>query len=476
MKHHIAVIVLGLMCCAVVAASIAKVDEKIWKNLEQGATTNVKITFKKTNTKAAFERFNSLKLTGRNSKLDSQYAILKDHADVVQADVISVLQKTLASGKKHEIAQLWISGELIVRNIDKEIVELLGGHPDVASLEAEWFVKLDDVMEKTQVSSGNKSISNYQWGIVNVGAPEVWSAGNRGAGAVVGVIDTGARATHVALRYTYRGNQPRQNHNYNWYAPTGQDAAPNDNQGHGTHVTGSAAGTEGIGVAPGSLWIACRGCISEGCSNFDLLQCGNWMACPTNTNGTSPDCSKAPNVVNNSWGGGSNNPWYDAILSAWRNVNIVPIFSSGNAGFTCQTLISPGDRPLAIAVGATLSNNQRSGLSSMGPTVDGRINPFIVAPGNEIYSASHMDDTSFLPLSGSSMAAPHLAGVVLLLFSRNPNLTVAQVTTALRAGAISHAPIGDTCGGIPDNTFPNNHVGYGRIWAPAAINSVPQLN
>ncbi|KAG4075962.1 hypothetical protein HA402_003788 [Bradysia odoriphaga] len=475
MKCHIAFIILGLTYCAVVSASVARVDETIWKNLDQAATTNVKITFKKTNTKAAFDRFNSLKLTSRNAKLNSQYSILKDHSDVVQADVIFDLKKASAHGKKHEIAQLWISSELIVRNVDKEVVEMLSVHPDVASLESELIIRLDDVMARPSIVSGNNTISNYQWGVVNVGAPEVWNAGNRGTGAVVGVIDTGARATHVALRYTYRGNQPGQNHNYNWYAPTGHDAAPNDNQGHGTHVIGSAVGTEGIGVAPGSYWIACRGCISQGCTNFDLLQCGNWMACPTNTVGAVPDCSKAPNVVNNSWGGGTNNPWYDAIISAWRNVDIVPIFSAGNAGFTCETLTSPGDRPLAISVGATLANNQRSGLSSMGPTVDGRINPFIVAPGNEIYSASHMDDTSFLPLSGSSMAAPHVAGVVSLLFSRNPNLNVAQVATALRAGAIPHAAVGGSCGGIPDDTYPNNHVGYGRIWAPAAINSIPPL-
>lgn len=497
MKHFISVVVLGL-ACVVVGASLARVDEKIWKNLELVATTNVKITFKKANTEAAFERFKSLKLTNRIAKLNSQYAILKDHADVVQADVLSVLKKASEHGERHEIAQLWISSELIVRNVTKEIVEILSEHPDIASLEAEWFIQLDDVMEKLYITPGNNTISSNQWGVDNVGAPEVWHDGNRGEGACVGVIDTGARATHAALRNSYRGNEPGENHNYNWYAPTGHDPAPSDNQGHGSHVIGSAAGTEGIGIAPQSVWIVCRGCVSEGCSDFDLLQCGNWMACPTNTAGTAPDCSKAPNVVNNSWGGGSNNPWYDAVMNAWINVDIVPIFSTGNAGFTCQTLTSPGDRPLAIGVGATLANNQRSGLSSMGPTVDGRINPFIVAPGNDIYSASHMDDTSFVSLSGTSMAAPHIAGVVALLFSRNPYLTVAQVRAALRAGAIPHVPVGKIarnyllgknffnslttlyklggdCGGIPDNTFPNNHVGYGRIWAPAAVNSVPRL-
>lgn len=441
MKYHIAFVIIGLTC-AVLATSAARVEENIWKNLEQSATTNVKITFRKSNTKAAFERFHALKLTSRNAKLNSQYSILKDHADIVQADVTSVLLKASAAhGKKHEIAQLWISNELIVRNVDKEMVEILKNHPDVASLEAEWFIQLD-VMEKPSIATRNNTILFNQWGVANVGAPQVWDAGYRGQGAVVGVIDTGARATHVALRYTYRGNQPGQNHNYNWFAPNGHDAVPSDDNGHGSHVIGSASGTEGIGIAPGSFWITCKGCSTAGCSDFDLVQCGNWMACPTNTAGTAADCSRAPNVVNNSWGGGRDNPWYDDIISAWRNVGIVPIFASGNAGFTCQTLISPGDRPLAISVGATLENNQRSGLSSLGPTGDGRINPFIVAPGNNIYSAYNLDDTSFFPLSGSSMAAPHIAGVVALLFSRNQNLTVSQITAALRAGAIPHVPIG----------------------------------
>lgn len=441
MKYQIVFIVLGL-ACTVFATPVARVEENIWKNLEQASTTNVKVTFRRANTKAAFERFSSLKLTSRNAKLNSQYSILKDHADIIQADVISVLKKASAGGKKHEIAQLWISNELIVRNVDKEMVEILRDHPDVATLDAEWFIQLDDLMEQPYIASRNNTILYNQWGVDNVGAPQLWNAGNRGAGSVVGVIDSGARATHVALRYTYRGNQPGQNHNYNWFAPTGQAAVPYDTNGHGTHVIGSASGTEGIGIAPSSLWITCRGCVSNGCSDLDLIQCGNWMACPTNTAGAAPDCSKAPNVVNNSWGGGRDNPWYNAIITAWRNVDIVPIFAAGNAGFDCQTLISPGDSPLAISVGATLTNNQRSGLSSMGPTGDGRINPFIVAPGNEIVSASHLDDTSYVSLGGSSMAAPHIAGVVALISSRNRNLNVAQITAALRAGAIPHAPIG----------------------------------
>lgn len=65
---------------------------------------------------------------------------------------------------------------------------------------------------------------------------------------------------------------------------------------------GSLAGAGGIGVAPGAQWIACRGCGAV-CAEFALKACAEWILCPTLPNGTNPDCSKAPNVVSNSWGG-----------------------------------------------------------------------------------------------------------------------------------------------------------------------------
>lgn len=70
------------------------------------------------------------------------------------------------------------------------------------------------------------------------------------------------------------------------------------------------------------------------------------------------------------------------------------------------------------------------------------------------------------------MAAPHVAGVVALLFTRNPAITVPQVEEALRRGGVPHATTGTTCSGIPENVFPNHHVGYGRINALNAVNSI----
>lgn len=208
MKYIIAFVVFGL-ACSVLADSVARVEEKIWDNLQESETTNVLVTFKKANIKAANERIASLRLSTRAAILNTQHAILKDHADSVQADVTSMLNKAISNGKRHELAQLWITNELIVRNVDLETVEKLRSHPDVESLQAEWFIQLEDVVEEETVVRSNNSIL-LQWGVENVNAPSVWNAGYNGRGITVGIIDTGIRATHVTLRYNYRGNQPGQ--------------------------------------------------------------------------------------------------------------------------------------------------------------------------------------------------------------------------------------------------------------------------
>ena len=206
MKYQIALILFGFAGLAL-AHPIARVEEQIYKNLEESELTNVLITFRKADTKSAWDRFYSLRLTTRAAILDTQHAILKDHADVVQADVNAVLEKVKIAGKKHYVDQLWITNELIVRDVDRETVELLRNHPDVESLVAEQFIQLEQTEEgeSFDLRDFNNTIQN-QWGVENVQAPAAWARGLTGTGIVIGNIDTGARHTHVALAPTYRGN------------------------------------------------------------------------------------------------------------------------------------------------------------------------------------------------------------------------------------------------------------------------------
>jgi len=469
MKLQIAILVVGL---AYVLASpmLARVEEKIWQDFEESELINVLITFKKANTKAAFDRFYALKLTSREAILDTQHAILKDHADTVQADVTSMLNKGIESGKPYYLDQLWITNELVVRDIDRETVEKLRNHPDVESLVAEQFIQLEDNEEGETIDLNdyNNTILN-QWGVVNVQAPAAWARGATGTGVVIGNIDTGARATHVALAPTYRGNNAGENHNYNWRAPTGNAASPSDTNGHGTHCIGTHSGTQGIGVAPNSRWIACRGCATASCSQFDLNGCGNFMACPTNTAGGAAQCGRAPRIVSNSWGGGGGSTWYNPVLTAWRNAGIAGVFAIGNSGTACGTAGSPGDQPLAFGVGSITSTNTLSTFSSVGPGPGNAVKPNVAAPGTSVASASHLADNTLRTLSGTSMACPHVSGALALVFQARPNSSVVAAQNSITGAALAHSSGGRTCSGRPEGQRPNNHVGAGRINANGAV-------
>jgi subtilisin family serine protease len=468
MKYQIALVVFGLAC--VLANPIARVEEQILKNLDDNEYTNVMVTFRRANTKAAYDRFYALKLTTREAILDTQHAILKDHADIVQADVKSMLDQDIVEGKIHYLEQLWITNELIVRDVDRETVEKLRNHPDVESLVAEQFIPLEETEEgeSFDLNDYNNTILN-QWGVVNVNAPAAWARGFTGTGVTIGNVDTGARHTHVALSPTYRGNNAGENHNYNWRAPTGNAATPSDTNGHGTHCIGTHSGTQGLGVAPNSRWTACRGCATASCSTFDLNGCGNFMNCPTNTAGGAAQCGRAPRIVSNSWGGGGGSTWYNPILTAYRNNGIAAVFAIGNSGTACNTAGSPGDQPLAFGVGSTTSTNTLSTFSSVGPGPGGATKPNVAAPGTSVASASHLNDTGLRTLSGTSMACPHVSGALALVFQARPGSTVVAAQNSVQGGALAHASGGRTCGGVAEGSRPNHHAGHGRINANAAI-------
>lgn len=369
---------------------------------------------------------------------------LRSRTDALQQQVRSALNEQIVN-KSIVIKRSFFIDNILHASITEEGLNALKNSAGVLAIVPNEQIPLPPQTTTTNLGS---------WNIAKIAADRVWNELNfTGTGVVVANIDTGVQWDHPALKNAYRGwNGTVADHNYNWYDPSNTSPQiPLDNTGHGTHTMGTIVGYDGtthIGIAPGAKWIAAKGCANNGCSQSDLLAAGQWMLAPTKLDGTNPDPSKAPDVVNNSWGGLGCNPYYKGVLTSWRNAGIVPIFSSGNSGPDPNTVSSPGDNPEAISVGATDASDTIASFSSKGPscaTFDNNPKPDISAPGVAIYSSIPYD--GYTTLNGTSMAAPSATGVVALLLQSKPNLTVYEIEQILKRSATDLGASGH------DNTY-----------------------
>lgn len=283
---------------------------------------------------------------------------------------------------------------------------------------------------------------------------------------VVGIIDSGVDSTHSAISKNYRGNDPSLAA-YSWYntinGKDGSQEKPYDDRGHGTHVCGTILGSKEkalLGVAPKAKWIGVKVFDSDGeTDNVKLLKAGEWIMAP---NG---DPTKAPKVVNNSWGGNSNDGFFQDIVKKWRDAGIFPVFSAGNVGpFNDggdDSIGTPGAYPESYAVGAIRKDEHIAKFSLRGKSsYTNKIKPDIVAPGVNILSC--IPGEKYTLYTGTSMAAPHVTGVIALMLQVNPNLTVDQIENILNETAL---PLKDEY----YTTTPNNGYGYGKVNAASAV-------
>jgi uncharacterized repeat protein (TIGR01451 family) len=406
---------------------------------------------------------------------------LSSTAGQTQGPLLALLESRRAAHHAFWVANMiWVRG-------DRALLEELAARPDVFHIYANPTVHFEE--PGRQPSSLPDTI---EWNIIKVHAPDVWSLGYTGQGVVVSGGDTGYQWDHPALKSKYRGWLGTfANHNYNWHdaihsggGVCGADSLePCDDFGHGTHTMGTMVGDDGgsnqIGMAPGAKWIGCRN-MDQGNGTPDrYTECFQWFIAPTNLADQNPDPSKAPHVINNSWScppseGCTDPNVLQTIVENTRAAGIEVVVSAGNSGSACSTV----DAPAAIydasfSVGATDMSDNIAGFSSRGPvTVDGsnRLKPDVSAPGVGVRSSVPTD--SYEIFDGTSMAGPHVAGLVALLLSANPG--IARDPDAIEPFITSSAvprTTTQTCGGVPGNAIPNNTYGWGRVDALAAVNA-----
>ena len=447
---------LGILHCE----GKATITSGLESQLRQRKFLNILVTMKE-NPSTFLRGLMTVNSIERSSRINTMVKQLQTRAESSQQNLLNMI-KLQRSSFPISYESLWVSNQVILRGVTPQTFKQIQAMEEVLEINEEEFFTIQPLIE-SKPDLGRADMS--QWGIGSVEAPKAWSRGINGSGIIVGVIDTGARGTHESLRSNYVGKQ-----NYGWYDPVNRQAEPYDDNGHGTHTTGTIVGTSGIGVAPGAKWMACKGCASESCSSLHLATCMQFMACPTNSSGGSPNCSKAPHLVSNSWGGSvGGERFYYRFIETLRAIGIVVLFAAGNSGPFCSTVGSPGDYDNVITVGAINSNNQVAYFSSAGPTYDRKIKPDIVAPGQGIRSAGHGADSEYIFMSGTSMACPHAAGVVALLLSKNSNLSPDQVRMILNNSTEPVSAFGINCGLVRESMYPNNHGGHGRINATKVL-------
>ncbi|MFP4395850.1 MAG: S8 family serine peptidase [Anaerolineales bacterium] len=296
-----------------------------------------------------------------------------------------------------------------------------------------------------------------QENLLAIGVDAAWEMDVTGAGIVVAGQDTGYDWEHPALKASYRGwDGQTATHVYNWHDAWSDAAAPFDDDKHGTHTMGTVLGREGasnrIGVAPDAQWIGCRN-MRRGFGNpASYTECMEFFLAPYPLGGDSfvdGDVSRAPHLVNNSWGcpeiegcfAGTLRPAVDALRAA----GVMMVVSAGNEGPGCGTVATPpANYDAAFSVGATSSTSDEiTAFSSRGPA-DGLLKPDISAPGARVRSS--VPGGGYGYADGTSMAGPHVAGVAALVWSANPALIgdIARTEQLLCETAVPQ-PVSETC-------------------------------
>ena len=430
------------------------------------------------------------KLPTKTEKGRFVYQTLREKAQRTQGPILQWLRD-----RNIENQSFYIVNAILVKGT-REIADTLAARPDVARVEGNPHIQNDLPQPETVEESPHRlgaRPATIEPGIQYTHAPDVWALGFMGEGIVVAGADTGfaGRITR-SNRTIAAGTVKTPITIITGMIPSMTASATRAGMirlslattvAHGTHTTGTMVGDDGagnqIGMAPGAKWIGCRNMDAGNGTPARYIECMQWFLAPTRIGGGDPDPTKAPDITNNSWqcppSEGCSFDTLQAAVEAQAAAGIMMVSAAQNSGPGCSTVQNPpGIYEATYSVGALNTGTDTiAGFSSRGPvTADGsnRIKPDISAPGTNTRSSTNASDSSYANFSGTSMATPHIAGAMALLWNAIPSLRH-QLMASRDALNNSAVHISTTqCG---DAGPPNNVYGWGRVDILAAVGGGP---
>lgn len=364
---------------------------------------------------------------------------------------------------------LWASNAFMI-SLDRKSISKVANHPRVEGIIEDYSIQYEAPLTADQTQSRvttDETIMTY--GLQKINVEAAWDRGITGKDVLVGIIDTGIDRNHPELKDKVVA-----------YKDFTDDNDTVDYHGHGTHVAGTIAGSrafdleraattqpttlpsempKAIGVAPEAKLVVAKVFNKSGQSSLaSLLKAMEWVLDPDGD----PNTDDAPRVVSNSWGAPHQFSYgFRNVVRNWRRFEVFPSFAAGNSSWYLM-IAAPGSYPFSFAIGATDENHDRAFFSSRGPTIWWKnwypvffTKPDIAAPGLDVYSA--FPGGIYKVWSGTSMAAPHVTGVIALALQAKPFLKVADLEQILQTSALDRGREGK------DNRFGSGVIQVDRV-------------